>query len=323
MSVITTKQKVDAIVAVFGEVQHSSDGKNISTYCPICAKSSKVKKKKKLSINLETGVFHCWVCEAKGKNVYSFYVKHGKRSSTVERLKDVFGAPKNNKKNEEEVEASAQLPEDFKLVSTSDSRTAKMIKRYLRSRGLDEEDFFKYRIGYSENREFKDRVIFASFNKDLDLNYYVTRTIRKDVFIKYRNCDVSKKNIIFNEDMIDWEKEIILVEGVFDAIKVGKNCVPMLGSWIDENYELFRKIVENKSKITICLDLDARKKQMLIAKKMHEYGIEVRVANLNSDRDIGDMSKKNAYDLITKAKHFDNTQRMRYLISGIKSGSVF
>lgn len=323
MSVITTKQKIDAIVAVFGEVQHSSDGKNVSTYCPVCAKSSKVKKKKKLSVNLETGVYHCWVCESKGKSVYSFYLKYGNRSQAGERLRDAFGSAESSKKEEEEIEERAQLPEDFRLLSSSNSRTAKMIKKYLRSRGLDEEDFFKYRAGYSENREFKDRVIFASFDKDLDLNYYVTRTIREDAFIKYRNCNVSKKNIIFNEDMIEWQKEVILVEGVFDAIKVGKNCVPMLGSWIDENYELFRKIIEKNSRVTICLDLDARKKQMLIAKKLYEYGIEVRIANLSSDHDIGDMSKKSANDLITSAKHFDNTQRMRYLISGIKSGSVF
>lgn len=323
MSVITIKQKVAAIIAVFGEVQYSSDGKNVSTYCPVCEKSSKTKKKKKLSISLDNGVFHCWVCESKGRSIYSFYLKNGSKKSDAEKLKLVFGLPKNIKKDESEIEEKAYLPDDFRLLTNSDSRTARMIKKFLRSRGLDYEDLFTYRIGYSEKREFKDRVIFASFDKSLELNYFLSRTIRDDVYIKYRNCDVSKKSIIFNEDMIDWQKEIILVEGVFDAIKVGKNCVPMLGSWIDENYVLFRKLIQENSKVTVCLDLDARKKQMQIAKKMYEYGIEVKTVNLDSDSDIGDMSKKNANELITNAKRFDNTQRMRYLISGLKTGSVF
>ncbi len=323
MSVVTTKQKIDAIVTAFGDVQQSSDGKNISTYCPVCAKSSKIKKKKKLSINLNTGVFHCWVCEAKGKNIHRFYVKNSARKNLGDKLKEAF--PVLGKENEElkMEEVSICLPDDFKLLGVTKSRSANMIKKYLKKRGLDEDDLFRYRIGFSEKKEFKDGAIFASFDNNLELNYYLTRITRDDAFVKYKNCDVSKKNIIFNEDMIDWSKEVILVEGIFDAIKVGKNCIPILGSWIDENYALFRKIIQVGAKVTICLDYDARRKQIKIAKKMHEYGIEVKTVNLDNGLDLGDLSKKSASKLITTAKHFDNTQRMRYLISGIKSGSVF
>ena len=72
MSVITLKQKKDLLSAVFGECSMSSNGKDIAVFCPVCKKSPKTKKKKKLSIVVETGVYHCWVCESKGKNIARF-----------------------------------------------------------------------------------------------------------------------------------------------------------------------------------------------------------------------------------------------------------
>jgi len=321
MSIITTKEKIDTIAAIFGEVQQSSDCKNISTYCPVCAKSSKTKKKRKLSISLETGVFHCWVCESKGRNVYSFAKKNCIKSSDIDRLKAIFGNIDTNKNKEEET--YARLPDDFKLLSLTNSRISKMIKRYLRNRGLTDDDLLKYKAGFSEKREFKDSVIFPSFDDKLCLNYYLARVIRKDAYIKYKNCGVSKKDIIFNENTINWKNEVILVEGIFDAIKIGDNAIPILGSWIDEDYYLFQKIIQENASVIICLDLDARKKQIKLLRKFYEYGIEVKTVDLESDKDIGDFSKKEVFDIISQAKRFDNTQRMRYLISGIKSGSVF
>jgi hypothetical protein len=52
------------------------------------------------------------------------------------------------------------------------------------------------------------------------------------------------------------------------------------------------------------------------------YGINVRVSD-SCERDLGDMTKKEAEKFIINAKPFDNIERMRYLISGIKSGSIF
>ena len=72
MSIFTIKQKKDLIVSIFGDGPVSSNGKDIAVYCPICRKSPKIKKKKKLSIGIEKCVYHCWVCEAKGKNIASF-----------------------------------------------------------------------------------------------------------------------------------------------------------------------------------------------------------------------------------------------------------
>ena len=44
------------------------------------------------------------------------------------------------------------------------------------------------------------------------------------------NPPTAKSKIIFNELYIDWNEDLTLTEGVFDAIIAGQNSVPILGS---------------------------------------------------------------------------------------------
>ena len=56
---------------------------------------------------------------------------------------------------------------------------------------------------------------------------------------KYLNPPADR-DIIFNELYIDWDSDIILVEGAFDAIKAGPNSIPLLGSTLREESSLFQ-----------------------------------------------------------------------------------
>ena len=323
MSIITLKQKKDLIVSIFGEGNTSSNGKDIAVFCPICKKSPKTKKKKKLSIVIETGVYHCWVCEAKGKNISRFVQANCKNYKDIEKVRQFFGNKLEKENAPEAQEKILSLPDDFRLIALSNSVSSKYTKSYLEKRGFNQSDLYKFKAGYSLKYGFKNRVIFPSFDKDFNLNFYVTRTCDDSItFAKYKNCDASKKDIIFNEYLIDWKKPIIIVEGIFDALAAGENAIPILGSWIDKNYLLFRRIVENKSEVVLALDPDVRDKEIKIARSLFQHGISVRLPK-ERNKDLGDMSKKEVKNLINNAKHFDNMERMRYLIGGIKSGSIY
>ena len=323
MSVITNKQKKDLIVSIFGEGSVSSNGKDIAVYCPICKKSPKIKKKKKLSIVIETGVYHCWVCEAKGKNISRFVETNCTGFKNIEKVRNFFGNKIEKEKDSALQKRNVTLPDDFKLTALSNSLSSRYTRNYLEKRGFDTSDLYRFKAGYSLSSNLKNRVIFPSFDRDLSLNFYVTRACDPSVkFAKYRNCDASKKDIVFNEYLIDWKKPVVIVEGVFDAHKVGENAIPILGSWIDKSYLVFRRIVENNSSVILGLDPDVRGKEIKIAKNLFQHGIEVKLLE-ERHKDLGDMSKKEVKNLINNAKHYDNMERMRYLISGIKSGSIY
>ena len=58
-----------------------------------------------------------------------------------------------------------------------------------------------------------------------DVNYYSGRSYDKFNKLKYKNPDVSKSDIIFNEGLINWDSNVYLVEGVFDHIVVPVVCL--------------------------------------------------------------------------------------------------
>ena len=320
---ITLSQKLNLIEACFGTYHVSGDGKNSSIVCPFCKAKGKATSKKKLSINIETGVYHCWVCESKGRNIGSAAFKFSSNRVNAKKLSEAYGGFK--KAVEEIIEEHVLLPEDFKLLTNLNNRGSKKYKyhiSYLKDRGLTTEDLHKFCIGVSDTYEYKNSVIFPSHDVAGNLNYFISRSINKKSYRRYKNCSVSRKEIIFRQFNLDFKKELILVEGVFDLINAPINSTCILGSWLNEDYLLFREIVKNKTPVVLCLDPDARKKSMKIMKLLNSYCVPARLS-LHNNKDFGDMSKDEIQYFINNAKPFDFAQSVRYLISNINSGSMF
>jgi DNA primase len=322
MEIVTKQQKIDVLEGIFGESTLANSGKNISVMCPACKADSKSNsRKKKLSICLNKGIYHCWVCEAKGHNIAKFATRNTfVNKSDVATLNDLFSF--DDSKEEKEPEYILRLPEDFCLLVNAPGRLAKIAMSYLHKRGLTQNDLLRYKIGISGEYEYNNRVIFPSFCNDMKLNYFLSRTYDDNQFRKYKNCQVQRSDIIFNEYLIKWDKPVILVEGVFDAIKAGNNAIPMLGSWIDEGHFLFKKIVNEKTPVTLGLDPDAIEKTMKIAKNLTSFGVDVKICE-HIVSDFGDMTKEEAKYYIENAKKYDISDRITYLIKNISSGSIF
>ena len=96
---------------------------------------------------------------------------------------------------------------------------------------------------------------------------------------------------MFNELFINWNKDLILVEGVFDALVAG-NAVPILGSTLRRGSDLLRQIVRNDTPIYIALDPDAADKERRIIKMLLEYDIELYKIDVSGYEDVGAMTKE-------------------------------
>lgn len=319
-NIITNKTKIKAVESIFGESKMASSGTNVAVVCPSCKENSKnSSKKKKLSIEIDTGVYHCWVCESKGKFVGYFARKYfGNKTKEIVTLNEVFDIRPSDSIEEEPEEERIFLPDDFELISVARLSKTKVAREYLESRGLTKEDILTYKMGVSSTKY--NRLIIPSFSEDMKLNYFVTRDYSNTSSIAYINCKIMRKFVIFNEYLIDWGQTVILVEGVFDAIKAGKNAIPVLGSWIDENHEVFRKIIKEKSDVILGFDPDARQKTLKVAKLLSEYAINVYVCD-HKESDFGKMTKERCKYYIDNAKLYEQTDRMAYLIQSI-SGSI-
>ena len=138
-------------------------------------------------------------------------------------------------------------------------------------------------------------------------NFFVGRTYTKH-WKKYVNAEESK-DIIFNELYVDWDEDVVLCEGVFDAIKV-PNSIPILGSTLREDSKLFGQIVKNDSAIYLALDPDAESKIEKLVASLLRYGIEVYKVPIAPYKDVGEMSKEEFLRRKDAAKLIKNSDNL-------------
>ena len=322
--IITVKKKLTLIEACFGKVKVDSSSKNASVACPVCKHKGKITNKRKLSIVIDTGVYHCWVCEAKGRNIGSLGLKYSDQQDAAIELKRCYKSEDSTSHEEAKAELEKVfLPKDFSLLCDNMDRiTNRRYINYLLRRGFTKAQIAQYRVGVSSEFGFKDRVIFPSFDSHQNLNYFIARSIDKNERRRYKNCSHPRKNLIFREFDLDFSSHLILTEGVFDLINCPENSTCVLGSWLDERYLLFQKIVKNRTPVTICFDPDAQHKAIKVAKNLHEYCVDVKIS-LHKGKDFGDMSSDEVDNCLRDAKPYDNVERVEYLISELRSGSIF
>jgi len=309
-------EKLSLISNVLG--RYFKSGGEYLFKCPYCKHA-----KNKFSVNIEKNVFKCWICDARGSSLYRIFRRFG-TFNDQERWKSLSGFKQDLNEfadifkegpNEEEIEQILELPQGFRsLTRPSSGRAYKRALEYLACRGLNRSDILKWKIGYTTEGPYQNRIVIPSFNSDGDLNYYIARTFSDD-YRRYKNPQASR-DIVFNELYVDFDQEVIIVEGVFDAIKC-HNAVPILGSTIRETSRLFRKIIKNNTPILLALDPDASKKSGFIKRLFLKYGIEVREITYEDDRDLGDMSKEEVLSLGKKANFVYSHDSLISAISAI------
>ena len=99
----------------------------------------------------------------------------------------------------------------------------------------------KYQIGYCEVGPYKGMVIIPSYDDAGRLNFFSGRSFYSDSVMKHKN-PIASKNIIPLELFVSWDFPIILCEGMFDAIAIKRNAIPLLG--ISISNKLMQKIIE-------------------------------------------------------------------------------
>lgn len=270
---------------------HSDKGSELLFACPSCNH-----RKRKFSVNVNKNVYKCWVCDYSGRNIRRVIRRFGSFTQLqkwdqlmgrpdLERFADLFMG-REPRKDTEKVE----LPEEFiSLCSGHVPATGLSAMRYLQKRGITKSDIIKWKIGYCFSGEYRNRVVVPSFNSDGDVNYFIARSFSGDSY-KYKNPRASK-DIAFNELYINWNADLIMVEGVFDALVAG-NAVPILGSTLRKGSDLLRQIVRNDTPVYIALDPDAADKERRIIKTLLEYDIELYKIDVSGYEDIGAMSKE-------------------------------
>lgn len=282
-------------------------------HCPFCNHH-----KPKLQVNFSSQKWHCWVCNSGGRSILSLAKKLDISKKELEEIGGIYfeEAKKKFRKDglitaetfgdtlkalwegiEEEIDKETKinfrLPEGWKSALDLSYNVEYPIEgqaiKYLKERGIDKKTIIKYNIGFCVEGPYMGRIIIPSYDTNGMLNYFVGRSIFSDSTMKYKNPPVSK-DVVCLDSQIDWSEPIILCEGMFDAIAIKRQAIPLLGKFIPT--KLFNKILENSTEIYIALDNDAKQDAIKLVEKLENYGKSVKIIELD-DKDPSEIGYQN------------------------------
>jgi len=246
-------------------------------YCPVCQH-----KNQKLMVNVISGAYNCFTChpQTKGKTPVSLLKKIGAPTEAILEMKGYF-VNDSTKIEVEKENIPIIIPKEY--ISLGDITDTSLEKRqalaYLKRRMVTSSDILKYNIGYCKTGRYRNKVVVPSYDSRGRLNYFVARSFEKEPLQKIDSPSCNKSEMTGFEYYINWNVPVILCEGVFDAIAIKRNAIPLFGKTISK--ALMIKLLQPQVKtIYLALDDDAIMESIDHAQKLIDYGKEVYLIRL-------------------------------------------
>lgn len=244
--------------------------------CPRCAEKHGESELNKfnLEVNLEKQVFHCWKCGSEDDtdmhgSVFKLIKLFG-NDDLYKDYRDCISSLKESKlynidfANAFNVDLSEEddikLPTSFRPFK-EDRFYPPQAMEYLQKRGITWDIIRDYNIGFTtfseDEKMASNRIIIPSYNVFGELNYWTGRNFTNNAKRqRYFNPKVERKNLVFNEEKIQWDADITIVEGPFDHLVV-PNSIPLLGKVLDSGFKLYWDLLTKaNANINIFLDGD-------------------------------------------------------------------
>ena len=290
--------------SVLGKSKSARGGEEAVFTCPSCNHH-----KKKLTLNLSTQKFQCWVCGYKGHRAFKLLKAVSASPKAYELLKDIDSQYSFRKQTTTKAPSgSLHLPSGVMPIMSSSAILSKHALHYLNQRGITPQDVVKYDLHYSEQGDLRNMVVIPSYDKDGFLNYYVGRSFDKNAYIKHKLAPATK-DIIGFDLYINWDLPVILCEGAFDAMAIKRNAIPLFGKKISS--ALMKQILtSNCKKVYLALDEDALKDALNHAKKLMGYGKRVYFIEMG-DKDPSELGFEQFTQLLHSAEELTMSSLVR------------
>jgi DNA primase len=290
--------------SILGKSKSARGGDEAVFTCPSCNHH-----KKKLTLNLLSQKFQCWVCNYKGHRAFQLLKKAKAPGAAFSTLKEIDKQYNFKSISKQKVNInSLTLPKEVTPIISSSAVLSKHALHYLDQRGITQQDVVKYDLHYCEKGPLKNMVVIPSYDKEGFLNYYVGRSFDKNAYIKHKLAS-STKDIIGFEMYINWDLPIILCEGAFDAMAIKRNAIPLFGKKLSTT--LMKKIIKsNVKKIYLALDEDALKDAFNHAETFLSYGKKVYLIEMG-DKDPSELGFKQFTKLLHNATKLTTSTLMK------------
>lgn len=303
---MTNKQKIIKIFKDRG-VEYWTEGKNVSDgsvniTCPFCNDHSN-----HCGIFEDTLVFHCWICGASGPiealletllgigsreaddllgNVESDF-----KTSSLEQIdrlicREVSKAIEANRGKE------IEWPE-YSVPITRDTESL-VLDRYLKRRKISLATVILHNCRLCEAGRYMHRMIIPVYFSGKLVSYQAADLTGK-AYLKYETAPGKINDYLYGYDQVT--EEMILVEGILDAWRLGPGACATFGTHITNNQ---KNLIEDKKlkKLIFCWDSDAYWKAKNQAGWFKPFIREVKVIKLPEGEDPDSYGKIKTFSLI-------------------------
>jgi DNA primase len=302
--------------SVLGHSKKTS-GNNYAFFSPF---AEHYKQKLEINIGLNSNgnnLWHCWISDEKGKTIRSLFRKLKVSKDVWDEHNLIFSRKyryNNNQTTDQPTDQIVQLPKEYiALWKPSTSVSRKHALSYLERRGVTPNDILKYQIGYCEDGVYKNKIIVPSYDLYGKLNYFVGRSFYNGG-VKHKNPNISKDVVGFGM-FINWDLPIVICEGVFDAIAIRMNAIPLFGKFPQS--KILTEIIKNGvSDVYLVLDSDAFKNALRFAENLMNDGISVYLVELG-DSDPSELGFENINIKIKNTKPLTLRKLMEYKLIGV------
>lgn len=314
------RRMYDILVSFLGDSKSALDDTyQLQFSCPKCQEREgwQERNKNHLEVNIAKGLYHCWKCSSIDEDmqgsVYSLIRKYG-NPQLLKEYKEAVNEFKQSslyklKFTEDDfrgdyadlIDECLDFPKGYTKFRKGIDENSKAFQ-YLLKRGIDWPIIEDFHLGFTtyqaDNKKGSNRIILPSFDEFGELNYWTGRDFTgNDKRQRYDNPKVDRKSIIFNEEKVNWNADIVLVEGPFDSIVV-PNSIPLLGRSIDEDYKLYHSLFNRcNASISIFLDCDAVDIAKSIYRKLNQGRLRGKVKFIYVPVDENDLDPSKIFQL--------------------------
>lgn len=300
------------------DISRASGGRELILTCTFC-------DREKLYVNGTTGLWICQRCGERG-GLWTLATKvlgldnYDAFRLTREVEKGLADAPRFIRKQEEAPDEEIPLPDGFRLLGRRGTNPMnETYWRYLVGRGLPEDTVAAYGFGCVPYQGKYARRVIIPIRQDGQLRSFVARSIRDTCpACRKEPCgcparwrkvlhpeDVQMAKLLFNIDRMRDGQPIILMEGIFDALRLPDQAVCSFGAHLSrEQRSLLR---QRTNKVVICWDGDdvGRVGALRVARELVSDLMSVRIASLPDGTDPGSVELATLASCIQEAKQFD------------------
>ena len=308
------------LIAIFNELlgqraRLRKGGVQATYHCPFCMDKNLVTQKLEVAMSgPKIGSYHCWRCNTKGQTFGSLLKKLKASSRYREAIFKLTGDIRISRSHRiSDENLSISLPDEFHPMSSpKNSPEYKNALFYLKRRGIICEDILRYNIGYCETGAYEHHVIVPSYDASGTLNFFIGRRYYvNDPGVPHKKPQVPMDLVGF-ESFINYDEPLNLCEGVFDAIAIRNNAVPLFGKY--PSRKLRESMLMHRTKrVNMVLDNDAMNDSINNCKMMMKLGIDVYLVHLDG-KDPSVLGFEKIHGLIRESQQFTEDDLLRHAL---------